>query len=128
MKKPSNPFKRASWKLQTPSFKPTVDEILRFKEDVADIACPACEQKKLEVPSYVQGPTDWEAAIECQNCDFAGVVNKLGFNFTKVNSKGKAVSRVKNPPPPETPEVPPSPSDTVETEEKAPAAEEVEAT
>lgn len=114
----SNPFKRSKWTRQQPSLEPTTDELNRFKENVAAIACPACEQETLEVQSYSQGPTDWEATISCKNCDLNGVANKTGFSFTDLCSKGKAVKTFK----PKTPETPPEDQPPPHPNDEAPPA------
>jgi transposase-like protein len=53
-------------------------------------ACPACKQTTLALGKYVVGPTGWEAEVSCTNCFFSGVVNSTGFQFVKIDSRGRA--------------------------------------
>jgi hypothetical protein len=52
--------------------------------------CPACTQQTLKLTTYITGPKGWEATVACENCNFTGVANQMGFDFKRVNSKGKA--------------------------------------
>ena len=54
-------------------------------------ACPACQQKTLKLNKYTTGTEGWEADVVCGNCRFSGTVNSHGFQFSKVDSKGKAI-------------------------------------
>jgi len=61
-----------------------------MRQVVEGNACPACKQTTLVLEQYVTGPKGWEATVHCSNCFFKGVVNSTGFQFSKVDSKGKA--------------------------------------
>lgn len=65
----------------------------QVKAQVKNNSCPACSQQKLKLQAYVVGPQGWEITMSCDNCNFRGVVNHEGFEFIRVDSKGKAVER-----------------------------------
>jgi len=68
-------------------------ELLRFKNHLSSISCPACTQKTLKLEKYEQGPEGWLAVLSCGNCNFQGQMSDKGFSFTEVSSKGKAVDK-----------------------------------
>ncbi len=52
--------------------------------------CPACNQQTLTLSRYTTGEKGWEADVKCDNCNFKGTVNSTGFQFSRIDSKGKA--------------------------------------
>ena len=52
--------------------------------------CPACKQNMLKLSQYTIGK-EWGATFICDNCFFNGEVNSTGFDFRKIDSKGRAV-------------------------------------
>jgi predicted RNA-binding Zn-ribbon protein involved in translation (DUF1610 family) len=63
---------------------------MSMKGQVAHTTCPACGQKTLELVRTEQGTKLFETEVHCGNCNFSGISNSLGFQFNRVNSKGKA--------------------------------------
>jgi len=68
----------------------TLAEAKRFKELISHQPCTACGQNGLKLADFIRGPKGWDATVICDNCNFNGVVNSTGFNFRRINSKGKA--------------------------------------
>jgi hypothetical protein len=68
----------------------TLAEAQHFKDLVSHQKCTACGQNGLKLEDLVRGPQGWDATVSCDNCNFNGVINSTGFNFKRINSKGKA--------------------------------------
>jgi len=75
------------------AFIASIAEANQFKSLIKSTSCIACHQTTLEMASFTRGPDGWEAQVKCGNCNFNGVVNRLGFDFKQVSSKGKAVDK-----------------------------------
>jgi len=71
-------------------FTESIQLTVNMKEQVAQTPCPACQQKTLELVRTEQGSKAFETEVRCGNCNFHGISNSTGFQFMKVNSKGKA--------------------------------------
>jgi len=73
-----------------PTFLATLDELNRFKALIAKQKCPRCSKNGLLMKTFSRNPIGWSTEVECDNCNFEGVVNSEGFDFSGVDSKGKA--------------------------------------
>ena len=71
-------------------FSESIAQTVSMKAQVAATPCPACNQKRLELLRAEQGTKAFETEVHCGNCNFHGISNSTGFQFLKVNSKGKA--------------------------------------
>ena len=72
------------------TFSKSIATTISLKAQVAQTTCPACQQKTLELVRTEQGSKAFETEVRCGNCNFHGISNSTGFQFMKVNSKGKA--------------------------------------
>jgi hypothetical protein len=63
-----------------------------MKALVSNTSCPACQQRTLNLVRTEQGTKAFETQVNCTNCNFNGISNSTGFQFTNINSKGKAVT------------------------------------
>lgn len=72
------------------SFLLSVAESARLRQTVETTPCPACKQQTLTLGKYENGAKGWEAEVSCSNCFFKGVVNSFGFQFSKIDSRGRA--------------------------------------
>jgi len=73
------------------SFTESIKNVNTLKANIENTRCPTCTQVTLRLGTYTRTPQEWGATVSCSNCDFSGEVNSTGFNFVKINSKGKAV-------------------------------------
>jgi len=71
----------------------TLEEAKQFKELINKQRCTACGQNGLVLDSFVRNPKGWDAEVSCGNCNFHAVINSEGFDFKRINSKGKAVDK-----------------------------------
>ena len=78
-------------------FTESIQLTVSMKAQVASTPCPSCQQKTLELVRTEKGSYtllkktgSFEVEVRCSNCNFHGISNSTGFQFMKVNSKGKA--------------------------------------
>ena len=83
-------FQRLRRRRVEPTFLDTLAEANHFKELVSKQPCVSCGQNGLQLEKFVRNPQGWDAEVSCTNCNFRGVVNSEGFDFKRINSKGKA--------------------------------------
>lgn len=74
------------------SFLNSVAAANSMKALVAKTVCPSCNQLTLGAVRVEQGAVGFETQVACSNCHFSGLSNSTGFQFSNVNSKGKAVT------------------------------------
>jgi hypothetical protein len=63
----------------------TLAEVKQLKDLINKQPCTACGQNGLKLEDFVRGPKGWDATVTCDNCNFNGVINSTGFNFTRIN-------------------------------------------
>lgn len=69
----------------------SIDDTVTLRRVIEQTHCPGCGQSTLKLGTYTRTPKEWGATVSCSNCSLTGEVNNTGFNFNKVDGKGRAI-------------------------------------